>query len=244
MIYYTPWWTEWRLHAPHLRPGLKIISTLAGPMIPIETLRAQCEMMPIDADTDQASGVSHPDDPLLLGYLDAAIEHAEDITGLSIALREYELALDAFPWGNAWNSWGIAGRNNGIELPRSPLISVDSFFSPEGGSSDGEFDLGDDYTIDDFHVPARLLPVSSWPSMIRSTNAIRIKFRAGYRTDDYFDTDYDGATYLPNTIKQALLLLVAHFHENRADGVEKALSTIPRGFADLLAPKSTMMGFA
>lgn len=232
---YGQWWSEWRRRATVSRPGLKLVSTVDGPMIPIESLRSQCNVVITDIDSDLVE--SNPDDADLLGYLEAAIEHAEDFTGLSIALRTWEIALDSFPCGSAWH-------NNGIELPRSPFISVESFFAPEGGSSDGEFDFGDDYVVDDYRIPPRLLPVSAWPAMAASTNAIRIRFRAGYRTDSYFDTDYDGAQTLPAAIRQALLLLVGHFFENRENSVEKALSTIPHGFQALLEPKVIRIGFA
>jgi uncharacterized phiE125 gp8 family phage protein len=241
MSYYSygPWWHEWHRHHQHRQKGPKLIESVDGPMIPIETLRSQCNVVITDIDSDLVE--SNPDDNDLLGYLEAAIEHAEDVTGLSIALRTWEIALDNFP--QSWPGCAPHHHRNGIKLPRSPFISVESFFAPEGGSSDGEFDLGDDYIVDDFSQPPRLLPVTSWPSMTSSTNAIRIRFRAGYRTDSYFDTDYDGAQTLPASIRQALLLLVGHFFENRENSVEKALSTIPHGFQTLLEPKIVRIGF-
>jgi uncharacterized phiE125 gp8 family phage protein len=244
MSYYgSGWWGDWRRHVRPPQGKVKLVSTVDGPMIPIETLRSQCNVVITDIDSDLIE--SNPDDNDLLGYLEAAIEHAEDFTGLSIALRTWELALDNFPHSWPPHSWhGCATHDNGIELPRSPFISVESFFAPEGGSSDGEFDLGDDYIVDDFSQPPRLLPVLAWPFMTSSTNAIRIRFRAGYRTESYFDTDYDGAQTLPAAIRQALLLLVGHFFENRENSVEKALSTIPQGFQALLEPKIARIGFA
>jgi len=230
----------WRSrYAAPLPPGIKVISTAAGPLIPLETLRQQCELVAIDGDSNAES---HPDDELLLAYLDAAVEHAEDFTGLSIALRTYEVAFDSFPWMSAWNS-------RGIELPRPPLIRVDSFFAPDGGS-DGELDEGTDYLVDDFRVPARLVPVTSWPSMTRATNALRIQFTAGYMTpayeeaSDFSVSDYAGAQPLPHAIRQALLLMVRHFWEHRSDSVEKTLATIPNGFKDLLRPKKVILGMA
>lgn len=215
-------------------PGLKVVSTVDGPMIPIETLRAQCEIVATDIDTDMVE--SHPDDTLILGYLDAAIEHAEDFTGLAIALRTYEIALDGFPWGSPWCS-------GAIEIPRAPLISVESFLAAAAGS-EGELDEGDDYTVDDYRVPARILPVTSWPTMARSSNALKIRFMAGYSTPTYSDSDYAGAPPLPATIKQAILLLLGHFYANREDTVDKALASIPSGFNALLQLKRVRLGMA
>jgi len=222
-----------------LPPGIKVISTTAGPMISLEKLRQQCELVAIDGDSDADS---HPDDELLIAYLDAAIEHAEDFTGLAIALRTYEMALDSFPWSSAWTS-------RGIELPRPPLIRIDSFFATAAGS-EGELDEGDDYLVDDYRTPARIVPVTSWPSMTRATNALKIRFTAGYMTpayeeaSDFSASDYAGAQQLPAAIRQALLLMVRHFWEHRSDSVDKTLATIPNGFKDLLRPKKVILGMA
>lgn len=236
-------WHDWhiwhRRHLDTLPPGLKPISFVEGPMIPLETLRSQCEVVAIDPAIDTDHEPTHPDDALILGCLDAAVEHAEDLTGLTIALRTYEMSLDSFPVHcRPWQ------HDSGILIPRSPFISVERFFAPDGGSSDGEFDLGDDFIVDDYRRPTRLLPVTSWPAITRATNAILIRFKAGYRTESYFDTDYEGAQVLPSAIRQALLLLTAHFFENRAETAEKAISSIPLGVDALLKPKQVRMGFA
>lgn len=218
--------------------GLRVISTVPGPIIQLDVLRQQCEIVAIDGDSE---AMTHPDDDLLLAYLDAAVDHAEEFTGLSIALRTYEMALDCFPWKTVLSgSW--------ISIPRPPLIRIDSFLVADAGS-DGEFDEGDDFTVDDFRMPARLFPVVSWPGIQRSTNAIRIRFTAGYmgdyeNTSDFSESDYAGAQPLPASIRQALLLLTKHFWDNRADSAEKALSTIPNGFKDLLRPKRIDLGMA
>lgn len=232
-------WDAWQYYRePVMPPGVKVISTVEGPMIPLATLRQQCEIVPTYTDSDGVE--SHPDDGLLLGYLDAAIEHAEDYTGLTIALRTLEIALDGFPWT-------CDGRSPYIEIPRNPVISIESFSLGEGGSeagSDGELDLGDNFTLNDYRVPARLYPVGSWPSVTRSPDLIKIRFLAGYMNGDYFDTDYAGAQALPKAIRQAILLLTGHFYANREASVEAALSTIPLGFESLLQLKRIRLGMA
>jgi uncharacterized phiE125 gp8 family phage protein len=192
----------------------------------------------IQADTDVESGESHPDDPLLLNYLEAAVEFAEDFTGLAIAQRTYEMALDAFPCHLPWHAAGIT-------LFWPPLVGIDSFLALEGGS-DGELDEGDDYTVDNYRMPAVLRPVSAWPMMTPATNGIKIRYRAGYLNGVNDDSDFlaEGAQAMPASIKQALLLLVFHFWQNRSDTVEKALSTIPNGVRDLLNFKRVRLGMA
>lgn len=225
----------WRHHY-ELPAGLRVISVVPGPIMAIETLRAQCELVPIDADTDAASGVTHPDDALLLGYLDAAIDYAEDFTGLSILQRVYEMALDCFP------RHYHPSYSNGIAILRPPLVGIDSFIYAEG--SDGELDEGDHYVVDLYRTPPMVLPVLTWPVMIHSTNAIKIRYRAGYFNGVSDDSDFTEAPPLPSGIKQALLLMVYHFWKNRSDTVEQALATIPTGARDLLGFKRVRLGMA
>lgn len=229
-------WQTYRQGWRELPPGLKTIATDPEPVLTIETLRLQCDVVAIDANTDTASGESHPADPMLLGYLATAVEYAESVTGLAIALRTYEMALDQFPWSAPY--WNTEGR--GITLMRPPVIEIVSVLC-EGGGSEGELDQGDHYTFDDYRNPPRLLPVSSWPTITRSSNAIKIRYRAGYSNESTVDSD---AQPLPAVIRQALLLLVRHFYENPADGVEKALTTIPHGVMALLGTKRIETGFA
>ncbi len=227
MYWYWPY-HRWHDHARGV--GCKVISEEVGLVIPIETLRSQCEIVPIDQDSDNIDSDNpngtHPDDDLLRGYLAAAVDYAEGFTGLSIKLRTYELALDCFPWNQG-----------AIQIPIAPMNEIISFLGL-GAGSDGEMDEGDNYIIDDYRNPPQLLPVGPWPSVIRSTNAIKVRFTAGYSEED------STATEMPPSVKQALLLLVAHFYENRSDTVEKALSTIPNGVNSLLGFKRIRLGMA
>jgi hypothetical protein len=110
-------------------------------------------------------------------------------------------------------------------------------------------DLGDNYLIDDYQNPPQLLPVTAWPSVIRTPNLIKIRYRVGYRRlliDGESDnpTSESDAGPLPKSIVQALLLLTGHFYENRNDSVEKALTSIPLGVAALLGTKRIETSFA
>jgi uncharacterized phiE125 gp8 family phage protein len=234
--YYPGFPGPWHRRQHERLAGLTPIDTAPGPIIAIETLRAQCSLVPIDADTDAASGESHPDDPLLLAFLDAAIDYAEDFTGLSIAQRTYEMAMDTLPCGPSWLSSGIA-------IPRAPLIRVLSF-TAVGGGSDGELDEGDDYTVHSNVSPPLLRPVGSWPHIVPAPDAVRIRFLSGYRNGVNDDSDFTDAPMLPGAIRHSLLLLVAHFYENRESSLEKALTVIPFGVDALLGLKRQRLGMA
>lgn len=189
-------------------------------LIDLPTLRRQCEIVATEIDSD---GVEvHPDDELLLGYLEAAVDHAEDFLGEAVGLNTFEIALDEFPDGN-------------IELPRGPYVDLVSFYV--GDESDGIVDP-DSYTVDDYGQRAELVPVTTWPTVLAATNTIKIRWRAGY------STTVEGAPRLPKVYQQALLLLVGHFYANREDATEKALATIPNGFEALLRPRRVRLGMA
>lgn len=240
MIYYydslRARWRDWPV-----RIGVKVIEEETAPVIPLDICRQHLEIVPIDGDSESES---HPDDALILGCLDAAVDYAEDVTGLSLRERVLEMALDTFP--------ACGGE---IAILRPPLIEILSFTGADG--SEGEMDSGDDYILDNYRKRAVLLPVSSWPSVTRTTNQIKIRYRAGYRHERPVEEDSDGITSdalnqtdeplavpLPGSIRMALLLLLAHFFENRSESVEKAVSSIPLGVAMLLGPKSVETGFA
>lgn len=202
----------------------KVIAPAAGRLLSLETLRAQCEVVPIDGDSDAET---HPDDALLLGLLDAAVAHAEEFTGRAINLQTFEVAFDKLPAAGA-----------AITLPRPPLVEVISFSAQN--DSDGELDPAD-YVVDDYGDAARLMPVTNWPTFAEATNNVRIRFRAGYQSE--VDPDSD-AQPLPGNIRQAVLLLVGHWYANREDATERAPTSIPEGFRALLRPMRVRLGFA
>lgn len=226
-------WREWPV-----RVGVKVIEESAEPVIPLDFCRQHLEIMPIDGDSDAET---HPDDPLILDALAAAVDFAEDYTGLSIVERVLEMGLDSFPSGT---------RNNGVAMKRPPVVEILSFTGADG--SDGEMDPGDNYVLDEYSNPPTLYPVNGWPSVTRTPNLIKIRYRAGYRRDlPEFDSDNPPelsdepeAPPLPRSIKRALLLLMGHFYSNREDSVEKALATIPLGAKALLDTKRIETGFA
>ena len=63
------------------------------------------------------------------------------------------------------------------------------------------------YTLDNVSQPARLVPSpdESWPSIIDGLNAIEINYKVGV----------DSADDVDNAIKQAVLLTVGHWYQNR-----------------------------
>lgn len=200
----------------------KIITQAEGHVLTLAELRRQCEVVPYESDSD--GELTHPDDDLLLGYLDAAVEHAENFMGRAVALRTYEIALNAFPCGA-----------DAIELPMPPLVELVSFTSAD--DSDGAIDAAT-YVLDDYYVVPRIVPLAAWPYMTASPNAVKVRFRAGYSS-----TDSD-AQPLPHAIKQALLLTVADWYQNREDNVEGSVMPLPNGAMALMRPLRVRLGMS
>lgn len=146
-------------------------------------------------------------DALLVGYLAAAVGYAEHYTQRSIGEQTLELALDAFPACGA------------IDLPRGPVASITSIkYLDESGA---EQTLSDTlYALDDYGlVPRVLLTGDAWPATDAAANAVKVRYDAGS---------------LPDAVKSALLLYVAHLYENREASGTDRLAEIPLGVDCLL----------
>lgn len=199
----------------------KAISAAATPLLSLETLRAHCEIVAIDIDFS-TDAETHPDDGMLLNFLDAAIDHAEEFTGLSLILRTWEASLNKWP-------------TSGIELPKAPLVDVVSI--TYGGTPLAP----EDYTVDDYSKVGVVFPVLSWPAVTEAQNAVLVRFRAGFSAEADPQSD---VPMLDGAIKAALLLTVGHLYEHRAENSEKALTTLPLGVEALLRPKRIRFGMA
>ena len=94
-----------------------------------------------------------------------------------------------------------------MELPLSPVQSVSSItiFEADGGGI--EFDNGH-YFADTISHPPRIVlhGTAPWPKPGRRANGIEIAVTAGFG---------DAPSDVPEPIRQALLLLVAHWFERR-----------------------------
>ena len=65
----------------------------------------------------------------------------------------------------------------------------------------------------------------NWPTAQARRDAIKIEYQVGYG---------DATSDVPDNIRHALLMLVAHWYEHREQAVEARLQTTPYGFDELL----------
>jgi uncharacterized phiE125 gp8 family phage protein len=133
------------------------------------------------------------EDALLEGLIRAAREDVERATGLALIDQTWRLAIDRIPPGDV------------VLLMRHPvrqIIAVTTY------GSEGEASLvnANDYQADLASRPARLL-FRKRPQAARAMNGIEIDFRAGFGPV---------AADVPELLRRAILVLVAHWYEFRA----------------------------
>lgn len=198
----------------------KIIVQPVTEPISIEECRSHLEAQ-LYGDTD----VDDADDLMILGWLAAAREYCENFTGLSLARKTYEIALDEFPSAE-------------IELPMSPVTEIVSVTYVDA-AQDLQTMASPTYVLDDYQRPAWLLPASgtSWPAAGSFINAIKVRYIAGYSDDS------DGEP-LPFALRAAILLVLGHLYLNREETTEKAMASLPLGAESLLRPLRVRLGMA
>ena len=155
------------------------------------------------------------DDALLNAAITAARVHVEASTRRVLVEQGWRVYLDAWP------------KKRIVRVPVAPLISVDSVtvFDPAGDPI--VVDPGD-YEVDAVTAPGRLFLSSPLPVLVgRAVNGIEIDVTAGYGP-----TGID----VPAPLRQAIMMLVAHWFEHRgAVGHDLAGHVPPLGYDALIA---------
>jgi hypothetical protein len=201
------------------------------------------------------------EDSLFTGWITAARVHAENVTGRCLAQRQFVLVLDRFNhYPHIVGEW-IAedylffhqrGRqlNHEIKLPYAPLKSVDSirYIATDGTAVTLNPDT--DFIVDRLSEPGRIFPPHGqrWPLALNVCNSIEITFTAGYDPNPLAEPDVhniEGASNqqpdstvllaIPQTLRTAILSLVAGFNANREPVASGVVAKIPFNAEDLLA---------
>lgn len=163
-------------------------------------------------------------DALFELWIRAATSHFEEQTGRSVMRCSYEYRLDCFPPCDRF-----------IEIPRSPLVSVESIVFDSDGSPSVDTFSTDSYEVSaptgEHCAPGRIVLKSgaSWPTPSQVPGAVRIQFTAGYA---------DEAADVPPLIQSALFFLVGNFHkygEEVIGGPEaNSIQKVPMGAARII----------
>lgn len=160
---------------------------------------------------------STAEDTLISSLIVTSRLHIEAALGLALLTQTWSYFIDAWP------------RSREVVLPLKPVQAVSAVrvWTQEGTS---QMLPADAYTLDGEGKPPRLvLSRSAAPPVPgRSASGIEIAFSAGYG---------DAGADVPAPIRQALLLLVAHWFENREPHRANLYEAeIPHMVSTLLAP--------
>jgi uncharacterized phiE125 gp8 family phage protein len=154
------------------------------------------------------------DDTLVNVAITAARVHVEALTRRMLIEQSWRIYLDAWP------------RKRILPLEVAPLISVDAITVYDADGEPATIDP-DDYEVDTVSVPGRLL-LGSPVTVGRAVNGIEIDVTAGYGAS---------SVDVPGPLRQAIMMLVAHWYEHRGVvGHDLAGSVPPHGYHALITP--------
>jgi len=164
------------------------------------------------------------DDDMLKNYRSAAVEMVENITNRKLMPQTWKMYLDDWP-----DSYSI-------ELPYAPLQSVnstDGILYTDSTGNTTTFNLTgstSSWGADTVSEPGRIVLDNNedWPTdILHQNNPIEIKFACGY----------SASSEIPRSIKNAMLMMIGHWYEQREDSiVGQPLTMVPMASMALLAP--------
>jgi uncharacterized phiE125 gp8 family phage protein len=182
------------------------------------------------------------DDALVAVYITAARQYAETYTNRAFFAQTWQMTLDHFPWFNSENGTLRQGSHDTyamysyfwqgitIQLPKPACIGVTSITYVDLTGATQTLSPNA-YFVDTSSEPARIVPVPGtyWPyTQNYLPGSVVVVFQAG--------TYGDGVVVntCPQTIVLAVLLLVAHWYQNREGVSASALTSAPMGVNALL----------
>lgn len=151
----------------------------------------------------------------IAGYIAAARGWLEGYTGLSLIQQTFEMSIDA------WPSCGY------LELPRSPLISVDSIKYIDSNGAEQTWGAVN-YQTDLVSVPGRiaLAYAGNYPSSFRSDlNAWKVRFTAGHAVGSPTNEDAYRES-VPELAKLAMKIYVTGAYEGTLEQMQKAAALV------------------
>ncbi len=134
------------------------------------------------------------EDALISSLIVAARLLVERTLGLALVTQGWSYFLDHWPQASC------------ISLPLLPVQAVSAVIVHDDDGGAAVLDA-DSYAVDVLSAPARLVLTSALPTVAtRPFNSFEVAFTAGFG---------DAGSDVPQPIRQALLLLVAHWFEGR-----------------------------
>lgn len=170
------------------------------------------EVVSLDEAKEQCRVVGTEEEGLLSGYILAARNYCESICGSAFVTQTLDAYFDSFGW---------------LTLPSYPVQSITSITYRDS--------LGVSQTVSASNYyfsksrPSYIVPVNgvAWPNTQLRPDAVTVRFVAGYG---------DLSSDTPEAIRHAMLMMIAHWFENRESVTNVAALEVPLSTQALLAP--------
>lgn len=191
-----------------------------GSICVILTIYSEPAIEPVSiADAKDHLRVSGNDeDAYISSLITAARQQVENTCGRALITQTWDMWVDQFPYSMDY-----------VDIPKAPLQSVTSitYVDTAGATQTLSSSV---YTVDSDSIPGRVYLAynQTWPDVRSQRKAVKIRYVAGYGP-----TKED----VPLPIRHAMLLLIAHFYENREPiNIGNTVTPIPLAFESLLMP--------
>jgi uncharacterized phiE125 gp8 family phage protein len=153
--------------------------------------------------------------PYINALITAARQHCEAYTQRAFITQTWRYVLDGFP--------GM------ISLPRPNLLAVSSIAYTDTNGDIQTIDAAD-YQVDTYSEPGRIIPAygTYWPSTRAQMGTVVVTYTAGFGAT---------AALVPKAIKQAMLILIGQWYENREATISgTTIANVPVAWEALLSP--------
>jgi uncharacterized phiE125 gp8 family phage protein len=148
------------------------------------------------------------DDAYISSLITVAREYCEEYQHRAYITQTWELALQKFPIEET-DSLNNDLNNSIIEIPKGKLQAINSFTYTDTEGVVTTMQPNSDYVVSTRGILGRVCPPFGmiFPiCLLYPLDPIVIQFTCGYGND---------GSKVPNRIKQAMLLLISHWYENR-----------------------------
>lgn len=164
----------------------------------------------------EAPSTNTTSDPILGILIASARQYAEAILQRYLVTQTVDKYLDCFP-----------DCNSEIVLPPLQSVSAITYIDDAGAEQTLSADL---YLVDAVSSPARITPAygQTWPTIRYQTNAVKIRFIAGY----------GAASAVPQCVKNWILLRVKQIYDQQGMVNAGSITEFPYSYVDgLLDPE-------
>ena len=147
------------------------------------------------------------DDTLITALITAARQWLENYYRITLIETTYKQRMDNFPTNSCNGECDPSYKNNSIELLEWPLLAITSIQYVDSDGATQTFNSSN--YIEEAHTrPCQVVLAydTEWPDVRKWYNAVTVTYTAGFGSL---------ASDVPQAIKQACLMLIGHWYENR-----------------------------